>query len=874
MSAVISRGAWGATQFAWSAWRTICPEDLLPVASQLDAKVSPNSALKAIGKTPSTYDQHGQVIGLTRWTRRVARDSDINRWSQDPDHGICVQTRRVRALDGDVPEPTLAESIRAFIMTYLELVLGMPTAPLRYRSNSSKFLIPVIVEGELGKRILTVGESTDANGKVERWRIEFLGNGQQFVAEGTHPSGVRYEWTLGGKSWDHSLSTLPVLSVEEFDGLWQALVDEFGTDEEARKAALKTASLPQRGQDGVVLGPDGQPIVDDFAEWLLDQGLVLGSNMRGHLFVECPNAASHTSDSGVSQAAYLPAGVGGSSGAFRCLHAGCAGVTVSDLREAHGYVTPAAKYFDDLDVTDPLKPGETALGLKGLAAAAAALAGPVGAPSGGAGTGGPPVVPPPPGGPVAAPGPPAPGGTPGLRRSDMSLGDRFVRLHGGHGVCYDHTAKSWRHYSSGVWQRCTKEQQQLYVRAVAQDVEQGLRVLTQGGASQAVLADARAALDRATSRAGSEAMLALARAHPSIARDGNDFDQDPWTLATPNGLVDLRTGALLPHDPDRMISRCSPVRYVPGAPRPRFERFLWQVSREDPEWVSGMQRWVGYCLTGSVREEVAAFWYGSGANGKSVLANLLRRMMGEYADSVSMSFLVRRDNNAGGPAPDLAKLAGLRLAQANEVESGSRLSSQTLKVAVSTEAISARALYANPITFLPTAKLIIRGNHKPRVDDTDEGLWRRLHLVPFDLRVDPLLRDPTLEASLAEELEGILAWAVEGAVEWYATGLRPCPRVRAASEEYRRESDRVGCWLSDRCSVGADPATGEDDREAYSDFTTWCKEGGVLPWSKNALTRALEERGIERRRGRRPASEGGGLRYFYAGLTLTERLNF
>ena len=114
-----------------------------------------------------------------------------------------------------------------------------------------------------------------------------------------------------------------MLSVEEFDGLWQALVDEFGTDEEARKAALKASSLPQRGRTGGAR-PGRQPIVDDFAEWLLDQGLVLGSNMRGHLFVECPNAASHTSDSGVSQAAYLPAGVGGPRG-FRCLHAGCAG---------------------------------------------------------------------------------------------------------------------------------------------------------------------------------------------------------------------------------------------------------------------------------------------------------------------------------------------------------------------------------------------------------------------------------------------------------------------------------------------------------------------------------------------------------------------
>ena len=204
MSAVISRG------LGCHAVRLVCLADHMPGGPASGRVATRREGLAELGpegdrQDPSTYDQHGQVIGLTRWTRRVARDSDINRWSQDPDHGICVQTRRVRALDGDVPEPTLAESIRAFIMTYLELVLGMPTAPLRYRSNSSKFLIPVIVEGELGKRILTVGESTDANGKVERWRIEFLGNGQQFVAEGTHPPACG---TSG--RWAASRGTTPV----------------------------------------------------------------------------------------------------------------------------------------------------------------------------------------------------------------------------------------------------------------------------------------------------------------------------------------------------------------------------------------------------------------------------------------------------------------------------------------------------------------------------------------------------------------------------------------------------------------------------------------------------------------------------------------
>ena len=256
----------------------------------------------------------------------MARDSDINRWSRTPDHGICVQTRRVRALDGDVPEPTLAESIRAFIMTYLELVLGMPTAPLRYRSNSSKFLIPVIVEGELGKRILTVGRSTDANGKVERWRIEFLGNGQQFVAEGTHPPACGTSGRWAAKSWDHSPRPSPV---EEFDGLWPP-GRWFGTDEEARKAALKASSLPQRDMGGA--GPGRAA----------DRGRLRRVAARPGPRARVQHARAPLR--GVPQRSEphqrlrcQPGGVpacGGRRllGAFRCLHAGCAGVTVSDLR--------------------------------------------------------------------------------------------------------------------------------------------------------------------------------------------------------------------------------------------------------------------------------------------------------------------------------------------------------------------------------------------------------------------------------------------------------------------------------------------------------------------------------------------------------------
>ena len=159
-----------------------------------------------------------------------------------------------------------------------------------------------------------------------------------------------------------------------------------------------------------------------------------------------------------------------------------------------------------------------------------------------------------------------------------------------------------------------------------------------GGASQAVLADARAALDRATSRAGSEAMLAPGPGAP-IDREGRQrLRPGPWTPGHTEwvgGPEDRCPAAARPGPHDQPMQS---QRYVPGAPRPRFQRFPWQVSREDPEWVSGMQRWVGYCLTGSVREEVAAFWYGQRGERQERAGQPASSDDGEYADSVSMSF--------------------------------------------------------------------------------------------------------------------------------------------------------------------------------------------------------------------------------------------
>lgn len=189
---------WGAARENWIRLHKLgLTADLLPVVSNLHSRIAPRSTLKGTGKTPSLYNQNGMVVGFKEWTQHQSTLEEVKHWAEEPDYGICIQTRLVRALDVDVTDPELAKRIHAFISARVGFL------PMRYRENSSKFLLAFKMEGEFGKRRMKVGE---------KQYIEFLANGQQFVAFGTHPSGSRYEWRWGG------LDDLPVVDVGNIFG--------------------------------------------------------------------------------------------------------------------------------------------------------------------------------------------------------------------------------------------------------------------------------------------------------------------------------------------------------------------------------------------------------------------------------------------------------------------------------------------------------------------------------------------------------------------------------------------------------------------------------------------------------------------------------
>lgn len=300
-------------------------EDLLPVVSDTSATIDPDSAMKAIGKTPSRFNAAGMVTGIAKWTQQVTTQRQVDSWAQNDRLGICVQTRRVRAIDVDIDDSTISAEVRRLA----EDMLG--PMPCRWRTNSGKLLLAFWMPGEFTKRAI----------HVDGGLIEFLATGQQFIAHGTHTSGVRYEWE--GLDQCEVLGGFPEVSHEAFEAFWTGLVLAYGEATQQRAGAAPTAV---RRRDDIT-----DPVVDHLAQhgWLLEMGA------DGVAHVTCPWKAEHSSDSGPTETSWFPAGVGGfASGNFKCLHAHCMARTNDQFLDAVGYTETEF----EVQVLEAAQPGQ------------------------------------------------------------------------------------------------------------------------------------------------------------------------------------------------------------------------------------------------------------------------------------------------------------------------------------------------------------------------------------------------------------------------------------------------------------------------------------------------------------------------------------
>ena len=343
----------------------------------------------------------------------------------------------------------------------------------------------------------------------------------------------------------------------------------------------------------------------------------------------------------------------------------------------------------------------------------------------------------------------------------------------------------------------------------------------------------------------------LARADRRHAATTEEWDADPWLLNTPGGLVDLRTGRLRAHDrADRMTKITTAT---PGGDCPTWRQFIAQITGGDQALQTYLQRTVGYALTGSTREHALFFLYGTGANGKSVFLNTLASILGDYATNAPMdTFMETRTDRH---PTDMAGLRSARFVAAIETEQGRRWAESKVKNLTGGDKISARFMRQDFFEFFPQFKLFVAGNHKPAIRNIDEAMKRRLHLIPFTITVPPEKRDQHLQHKLLAERDGILAWALQGCLDWQRNGrLDPPQQVVDATEEYFEGEDALGRWLDERCVRVASAKS--LTAELFTDWKQWADGAGEYVGSQRRFSDLLITRGVEKWR------NGAGIRGF------------
>jgi len=360
----------------------------------------------------------------------------------------------------------------------------------------------------------------------------------------------------------------------------------------------------------------------------------------------------------------------------------------------------------------------------------------------------------------------------------------------------------------------------------ARQTELGNLEFAAAEARKALRARKQSRARHAKSSAGSSKLDNMTKeAAPYITRTIDEMDADPLMLNCRNGTLrffdagppgkSLWDIEFVPHGREDLITKCCSAEWHEDAAADLFEAFLERM--QPVEAVRRfIQRYLGYCLLGLTHEQVFCFFHGGGRNGKSTLVDIVCRILDDYATTVPIETLAGEQRRKGGDAtPDLMRVPGARLVRASEPESNMKLREATIKSLTSDEPILIRALHRDFNEIYPQFKLLISGNHKPRIDNDDNGMWRRVLLVPWAIKLEKHEVDKLLGKKLWGERDGIFAWLVRGALSYLQEGLDPPEEVLAATEEYRTESNPIGAFLDARCEFTGDL---KNDRLSPGDF--------------------------------------------------------
>lgn len=343
----------------------------------------------------------------------------------------------------------------------------------------------------------------------------------------------------------------------------------------------------------------------------------------------------------------------------------------------------------------------------------------------------------------------------------------------------------------------------------------------------------------------------LTEAAPYVSCEVNDLNRDLYAINCKSGTLRFFeveedgkrrwTVRMDRHRPSDLISKLAEVTFDPKASAPMFQRFLQEVQ-PNVDIRSFLRRYMGYVLLGLTDEQCLLFFYGAGRNGKSTFVDLMIDILGDYAIAMSIDSFAGDSKRAGAEAtPDLARLPGARLVAASEPEMGTHLKDALIKTLTGGEPIAVRRLHEDFFELIPQFKIILSGNHKPIIRDDSDGIWRRVHLVPWDIQIAEEKVDRGLKRKLLTERAGIFAWMVKGALEYLESGLQVPDSVRAATAEYREESDPIGAFIRNGCIVTGSDHDRSSPEDLFIGYTNFAKREGLSEFKQPTFSKRLPD---------------------------------
>lgn len=432
----------------------------------------------------------------------------------------------------------------------------------------------------------------------------------------------------------------------------------------------------------------------------------------------------------------------------------------------------------------------------------------------------------------------------------------------GEGLMYVPDLSSWFIWTGIYWrQACAVEMEHLAIETINALPEEIKNIDTDAGRADFFKF---CASSQKAAMVGN--MLTLAKSDVRVVVKNAGLDADKMLLGVGNGVVDLRTGSLLPAKPEQRITISTNVEYDENAQAPLFRQTVSDVFFDNPEMIEFFQKLIGYSILGDPTEDWLVIPYGCGANGKSTLFGVIQTALGGHAKTVNADLFLtdsKHTGGSGGARPDVLRMRGARFIYVAEPDQNSELKEGIIKAMTGGDDLVARPLYSgNYVQIKPTWTVFIPTNHKPVVKGSDEGIWRRLLPINFErnFRKDLIVGNDIHRAGkLLKELPGVLRWCVEGALKYRAEGIKPPSCVDESRETYKDDMDLLREWIEECCETGRYCA--DTSANLWVSWEMWARAAGMLQYikSKNLLTRRLGDR-FNKRKGTDNITEFIGIR--------------